>query len=107
MEIISKSNMGFRVRPTLNKIANKPNKNINYVVDPRQAVRDSFEFSNLINGDVDIEDEIKNEITDEIFHEEVRKEIGRRKTLEKEKVDRTVVDLGGGFLLLYPRWRQR
>ena len=85
MEIISKSNMGFRVRPSFQNIANKPNKDISYVVNPRQAVRDSFEFSNLINSEIDIEDEIKNDITDEIYHEEVRKEIGRRKTLEKPK----------------------
>ena len=73
MEIISKSNKGFRLRPSFQKIANKPNKQINYVVNPNQAVRDSYEFSNLINGEVDVEDEITNRITDEIFHEEVQK----------------------------------
>ena len=95
MEIISKSNMGFRVRPSFQKIANKPNKDINYVVNPRQVVRDSFEFSNLINSEIDIEDEIKNDITDEIYHEEVQKEIGRRKTLEKDRETKTTDDLGG------------
>ena len=78
MEIISKSNKGFRLRPSFQKIANKPNKEINYVVNPIQAVRDSYEFSNLINGDVDVEDEIKHIITDEIFHDEVKKEISHR-----------------------------
>ena len=46
MEIISRSNHGFRKRPTVQKIAAKPNKTINYVINPNQAVRDSFEFSN-------------------------------------------------------------
>ena len=59
MEIIRKSNQGFRTRPSFQKIVNKPNKEINYVVNPNQTVRDSYEFSNLINGDIDIEDEIK------------------------------------------------
>ena len=45
MEIISKSNKGFRLRPSFQKIANKPNKEINYVVNPNHAVRDSYEFS--------------------------------------------------------------
>ena len=62
MCIISKSNQGFRTRPSFQKIANKPNKEINYVVNPNQAVRDSYEFSNLINGEIDVEDEIKNKI---------------------------------------------
>ena len=58
MEIISKSNQGFRTRPSFQKVANMPNKEINYVVNPIQAVRDSYAFSNSINGDVDVEDEI-------------------------------------------------
>ena len=68
MEIISRSNHGFRKRPTFQKIANKPNKDINYVINPLQVVRDSYEFSNLINDDNFVEDEIKNKIADEIFH---------------------------------------
>ena len=95
MEIISKSNKGFRLRPSFQKIANKPNKEINYVVNPNQAVRDSYEFSNLINGEIDIEDEIKNKITDEIFHEEVQKEIGRRQTMEENRQQRTAAGLRG------------
>ena len=85
MEIISKSNAGFRTRPSFQKIVNKPNKVINYVINPNQLVRDSFEFSNLINGDVDVEDEIKHIITDEIFHDGVKKEISRSQNLEKKK----------------------
>ena len=85
MEIISRSNHGFRKRPTFQKIANKPNKNIDWVVNPLKAVRDSYEFSNLINDDNFVEDEIKNQITDEMFHEEVQKEIGRRQTMEQDR----------------------
>ena len=95
MEIISKSNKGFRLRPSFQKIASKPNKQINYVVNPNQAVRDSYEFSNLINGEIDIEDEIKNKITDEIFHDEVQKEIGRRQTMEENRQQRTAAGLRG------------
>ena len=47
MDIISRSNHGFRTRPTFQNIANTPNKNIDYVIDPIQAVRDSYELSNL------------------------------------------------------------
>ena len=95
MEIISKSNQGFRTRPSFQKIANKPNKEINYVVNPKQAVRDSYEFSNLINGEVDVEDEIKNNITDEMFNNAVEKEIERRINLKKEKQKKTEADLRG------------
>ena len=95
MEIISKSNQGFRTRPSFQKIVNKPNKEINYVINPLQAVRDSYEFSNLINGEIDIEDEIKNKITDEIFHDEVQKEIGRRQTMEENRQQRTAAGLRG------------
>ena len=95
MEIIRRSNHGFRKRPTFQKIAAKPNKTINYVINPNQAVRDSFEFSNLINDDNFVEDEIKNKITDEIFHEEVQKEIERRQKLEQDRRQRTMVDLQG------------
>ena len=98
MEIISKSNQGFRTRPSFQKIANNPNKEINYVVNPLQAVRDSYEFSNLINGEIDVEDEIKNKITDEIFHEEVQKEIGRRLTVKRNQQERTTADLRSGGL---------
>ena len=98
MEIISKSNKGFRLRPSFQKIASKPNKQINYVVNPNQAVRDSYEFSNLINGEIDVEDEIKNKITDEIFHEEVQKEIGRRRTVKQNQQERTTADLRSGGL---------
>ena len=56
MEIISRSNHGFRKGPTFQKIANKPNKNIDYVVNPLKIVRDSYEFSNLINNDDFVED---------------------------------------------------
>lgn len=98
MEIISKSNHGFRLRPSFQKIVNKPNKDINYVVNPKQAVRDSYEFSNLINGEIEVEDEIKNMITDEIFHNEVKKEIERRQTMEQNRRDKTAADLrSGGF----------
>jgi len=95
MEIISRSNHGFRKRPSFQKIANKPNKEINYVVNPKQAVRDSYEFSNLINGEVDVEDEIKNNITDEMFNNAVEKEIERRINLKKEKQKKTEADLRG------------
>ena len=98
MEIISKSNKGFRLRPSFQKIASKPNKQINYVVNPNQAVRDSYEFSNLINGEIDVEDEIKNKITDEIFHEEVQKEIGRRRTVKRNQQERTAANLRSGGL---------
>ena len=50
MENINNNIMGFRVRPDVNKLINQPNKNMNYVINPNQAVRDSFEFSNLINN---------------------------------------------------------
>ena len=73
MEIICGSNHGIRKRPSFQKIANKPNKDIDYVVNPLKIVRDSYEFSNLINDDNFIEDEIKNQVTNEIFHEEVKK----------------------------------
>ena len=102
MEIISRSNQGFRTRPSFQKIANKPNKEINYVVNPNQAVRDSYEFSNLINGEIDIEDEIKNKITDEIFHDEVQKEIGRRQTMEENRQQRTAADLRGNIPTTLP-----
>ena len=102
MEIISKSNQGFRTRPSFQKIASKPNKQINYVVNPNQAVRDSYEFSNLINGEIDIEDEIKNKITDEIFHDEVQKEIGRRQTMEENRQQRTAADLRGNIPTTLP-----
>ena len=102
MEIISKSNQGFRTRPSFQKIANKPNKEINYVVNPLQAVRDSYEFSNLINGEIDVEDEIKNKITDEIFHDEVQKEIGRRQTMEENRQQRTAADLRGNIPTTLP-----
>ena len=59
MEIISRSNHGFRKRPSFQKIANKSNQNIDYVINPLQMVRDSYEFSNLINDDNFVEDEIK------------------------------------------------
>ena len=95
MEIISKSNKGFRLRPSFQKIASKPNKQINYVVNPNQAVRDSYEFSNLINGEIDIEDELKKQIADEIVHNEIQKEIARRQVLEKEKEEKTAADLRG------------
>jgi len=95
MEIISRSNQGFRTRPSFQKIANKPNKEINYVVNPNQAVRDSYEFSNLINGEIDVEDEIKKQIADEIVHNEIKKEIGRRQVLGKEKEQRTAAGLRG------------
>ena len=95
MEIISRSNQGFRTRPSFQKIASKPNKQINYVVNPNQAVRDSYEFSNLINGEIDVEDEIKKQIADEIVHNEIQKEIARRQVLEKEKEQRTAAGLRG------------
>ena len=95
MEIISRSNHGFRKRPTFQKIANKPNKNIDWVVNPLKIVRDSYEFSNLINDDNFVEDEIKNQITNEMFHEEVQKEIGRRQTMEQDRRNRTAEDLRG------------
>ena len=107
MEIISKSNMGFRLRPSFTQIVNKPNKTINYVVNPNQAVRDSFEFSNLINDEIDIKDEIKNKISDEIFHEEVKKEIGRRDNLEKEKKKGQYLIQEVEYLPDYPRWQQQ
>ena len=97
MEIISRSNHGFRKRPSFQKIANKPNKNINYVINPLQIVRDSYEFSNLINDDNFVEDEIKNKITDELFHEEVQKEILRRETMEQDRKNRTLIDLQGNI----------
>ena len=43
------------------------------MVNPLQAVQDSYDFSNLINGEIDIEDELKHIITDDIFHDEVKK----------------------------------
>ena len=89
MEIVSRSSHGFRKRPSFQKIAAKPNKTIIYVINPNQVVRDSFEFSNLINDDNFVEDEMKNKITDEIFHDEVQREIERRqkwkKTEDKEQ----------------------
>ena len=95
MEIISRSNHGFRKRPSFQKTAAKPNKTINYVINPNQVVRDSFEFIYLIIDDNFVEDEIKNKITDEIFHDEVQKEIERRQTMEQERRRRTMVDLQG------------
>ena len=98
MEIISKSNHGFRLRPSFQKIVNKPNKEINYVVNPMQVVRDSYAFSNLINGEIEVEDEIKHIITDEIFHDEVKKEIERRQSVEQNRQERTAANLrNGGF----------
>ena len=45
---------------------------------------------------MDVEDEIKNKITDEIFHEEVQKEIGRRRTVKQNQQERTTADLRSG-----------
>ena len=59
MEIISRSNHGFRKRPSFQKIAAKPNKTPNYTINPNQVVRYSFEFSNLMNDNNFVEDEIK------------------------------------------------
>ena len=106
MEIIGKSNHGFRLRPSFRKIVNKPNKEINYVVNPKQAVRDSFEFSNLINGEIEVEDEIKHIITDEIFHDEVKKELNDVKARNKTgKKVQLLTYKAGGYHQIYQRWR--
>ena len=105
MEIISESNYGFRLRPSFRKIVNKPNKEINYVVNPMQVVRDSFEFSNLINGEIEVEDEIKHIITDEIFHDEVKKKLNDVKAWNKTgKKEQPLIYEAGGCHQIYQRW---